>query len=518
MNRCLLTLWASLLISGVNLPAAEISRPPNVLFIMTDQQRWDCLGANGNALIQTPHLDRLAARSANFAHAYVQSPVCVPSRVSFFTGRYAHAHKNRVNYTPLDPAETLLQARLKAAGYRTAAVGKLHYFPPTVEEARRTGFDVVELHDGVSATDRWSDYVKWRQLHDPKKGTYYRALAKDIAPGKNPFRAAIAAEFSDTAWVGARTRHHLEELARTGQPFFLHASFWKPHAPFEVCAPYDAQYDGVKIPLPEQVSAADVRRLLPEPLQKLALRNGKSEAAVDREQVQWIYRSYYGAVSHVDHEIGEILATLERTGQAANTLIIFSTDHGDQLLEHGIMGKNCFFESSVHVPLLVSLPGRVQPGRYAELVEAVDVLPTLLELLGLSEPREVQGRSFAPLIAPMGRRYEPRDAVFSENIIPEVITGGRLDLPFEKGKGVDGVRHPDAKMVRTARWKYNYYPEGFAELYDLQTDPGERVNLAGRAEAHAVEAEMKDRLLRWLTTASETDQIAPRWRVYDPQK
>lgn len=227
-------LWASLLISGVNLPAAENSRPPNVLFIMTDQQRWDCLGANGNALIQTPHLDRLAARSANFAHAYVQSPVCVPSRVSFFTGRYAHAHKNRVNYTPLDPAETLLQARLKAAGYRTAVVGKLHYFPPTAEEARRTGFDVVELHDGVSATDRWSDYVKWRQQHDPKKGTYY--------------------------------------------------------------------------------------------------------------------------------------------------------------------------------------------------------------------------------------------------------------------------------------------PEGFAELYDLQTDPGERVNLAGRAEAHAVEAEMKDRLLRWLTTASETDQIAPRWRVYDPQK
>lgn len=225
-----------------------------------------------------------------------------------------------------------------------------------------------------------------------------------------------------------------------------------------------------------------------------------------------------GAVSHVDHEIGEILDTLERTGQAANTLIVFASDHGDQLLEHGIMGKNCSFESSVHVPLLVSLPGRVQPRRYAELVEAVDVLPTLLELLGLPEPCEVQGRSFAPLIAPMGRRYEARDAVFSENIIPEVITGGRLDLPFEKGRGVDGVRHPDAKMIRTARWKYNYYPAGFAELYDLQTDPGERVNLAGRAEAHAVEVEMKDRLLRWLTTASETDQIAPRWRLQEATK
>jgi arylsulfatase len=503
------------LIVAVGLRAADISKRPNVLFIMTDQQRWDCLGANGNPLIKTPHLDRLAARSANFARAFVQSPVCVPSRVSFFTGRYAHAHKNRVNYTPLDSSETLLQARLKAVGYRTAAVGKLHYFPPTVEEARRTGFDVVELHDGVVITDRWSDYVKWRLQHDPKKSTYYRGLAKDIAPGKNPFRAAISAEFSDTAWVGARTRHHLEELARSGQPFFLHASFWKPHAPFEVCAPYDALYDNVKIPLPEVVSAEEVSRLLPDPLQKLAFRNGRTNSAADREQVQWIYRSYYGAVSHVDHEIGGILDTLERTGQAENTLVIFSTDHGDQLFEHGIMGKNCFFESSVHVPLLVSLPGRVLPGRYRELVEAVDVLPTLLEFLGIPEPREVQGRSFAPLIAAMDRRYEARDAVFSENIIPEVITSGKLDLPFEKGRGVDGIRHPDAKMVRTDRWKFNYYAEGFAELYDLQTDPGERVNLAGRPEWRVMETELKDRLLRWLMSAAETDQIAPRWRLQE---
>lgn len=514
-SPCLALVVLLLLFPAVR--AAEGVRPPNILFIMTDQHRWDCLGANGNRLIKTPHLDRLAARSANFAHAYVQSPVCVPSRISFFTGRYAHAHKNRVNYTPLDRSETLLQARLKAAGYRTAVVGKLHYFPPTAEEAMRTGFDIAEVHDGNVATDRWSAYVKWRQEHDPRKTQNYRALAKDIAPGKNPFRAAIATEFSETAWTGLRTRHHLEELARSGRPFFLHASFWKPHSPFDVCPPYDSLYDDVNIPLPELVTVEDVRRLLPEPLQKLALRSGKIEGAADREQLQWIYRSYYGAISHVDHEIGEILATLERTGQAQNTLIVFSTDHGDQLLEHGIMGKNCFFESSVRVPLLVSLPGRVKAARYTELIETVDVLPTLLEMIGVPEPREVQGRSFAPLIAATGRRYEPRDAVFSENIIPEVITGGRLNLSFEKGRGVDGVRHPDAKMVRTNRWKYSYYPAGYAELYDLDADPGERLNLAGRPESRAIEGEMKDRLLHWLTTASETDQIAPRWLVYEPK-
>ena len=115
---------------------------------MTDEQRWDCVGANGNPRIKTPHLDRLAEQSASFNYAFVQAPVCVPSRVSYFTGRYPHSHRNRVNYTPLDRSEVLMQARLKAAGYATASVGKLHYYPPTKEEALRTGFDFVELHDG----------------------------------------------------------------------------------------------------------------------------------------------------------------------------------------------------------------------------------------------------------------------------------------------------------------------------------------------------------------------------------
>jgi hypothetical protein len=136
-------------------PAAEApARGPDILFIMTDQQRWDCVGANGNKLIRTPNLDRLAARGANFTHAFVSSPVCVPSRISFFTGRYAHSHRNRVNYTPLDRREVLMQARLKGAGYRTGVVGKLHYHPPTRDEAIRTGFDLVELHDAAVGTSK----------------------------------------------------------------------------------------------------------------------------------------------------------------------------------------------------------------------------------------------------------------------------------------------------------------------------------------------------------------------------
>jgi arylsulfatase A-like enzyme len=490
--------------------SADSPRRPNIVFIMTDQHRWDCVGANGNKLIKTPNLDRLAARGANFTHAFVSSPVCVPSRISFFTGRYAHSHRNRVNYTPLDPGEVLLQARLKEAGYQTVAIGKLHYTPPTPDVARHSGWDFVELHDSNAFTDEWSDYVKWRQEHDPQKGINYRAVAKNIPPGKNSFRAALDAEFTDTAWTGLRARHWVTELAKSSQPFFLHVSFWKPHSPYEVAAPYDSMYDDVEIPIPDMANR-DAALNLPPPLRTLALRNGGIKP--DRERMQWAYRSYYGTITHVDHEIGLLLEALDASGAAENTIVVFSSDHGDQLFEHGITDKNCFFEPSVRVPFMASLPGRIKPGNYDHLMETVDLLPTLFELIGLPEPREVQGRSFASLIADTGRTYEPHDAVFSENIIPEVITGGKIDMPFEKGKGVAGTRHPDAKMVRTSRWKYCYYPDGYAELYDILKDPEERTDLAGQAELRDVEFDLRTRILNWLINSSEPDQIADRWVI-----
>lgn len=515
VSRALVALLPSLVLCLCG--GALQARPtrPHILFIMTDQHRWDALGANGNVVLRTPQLDRLAAGGANFTHAFVQAPVCVPSRVSFFTGRYAHAHRNRVNYTPLDTREILMQARLKEAGYATAAVGKLHHTPPTVEAARRTGFDFVELHDAVPTLDRFSSYVAWRRANDVNAvnavnaATHHRALARDIASGRNPYRAAVADEFSETTWTGLRTRHHLRALAGSGRPFFLFSSFWKPHEPFEVPEPFDRMYDGVTIALPARVDRAAIERL-PLPLQKLILR-GDPVYAMDRGRLQWMWRSYYGAISQIDREVGLILDELDRLGLTDDTIVVFSSDHGDQLLEHGLLGKNCFFEASIRVPFIVRFPGRVRPGRYGELVETIDLLPTLFELVGLPEPYENQGRSLAPLIADADRRYQPREAVFSENVIPEVISSGKLDLRFEKGRGVGGIRHPDAKMVRTRRWKYNHYPEGYAELYDLKSDPGEARNLHGHPKFKAVEAELKDRLLHWLTTADESDQIAPRW-------
>ena len=146
-----------------------------------------------------------------------------------------------------------------------------------------------------------------------------------------------------------------------------------------------------------------------------------------------MYRSYYGAISHIDREVGLILDALDDAGVADDTIVVFSSDHGDQMLEHGLMGKNCFFEASIRVPFIVRFPGRVEPGRYEELVESVDLLPTLFELAGLPEPYSSQGRSLVSLISETGEEFVPSEAVFCENVIPEVITGGRIEFEFIKG-------------------------------------------------------------------------------------
>ena len=506
-------------------PERPKARPgsPNILFIMTDQQRYDCVGANGNAIIQTPHLDRLAAESANFSHCFVQSPVCTPSRACFFTGRYAHAHKNRVNYTRLPATETLFPKRLQEAGYRTGIVGKSHLYyeyPPTPDEARRTGFDDVALHDGAGSTDPWSDYVTWRNANDPQKGVPYRKTVEDVperkaqlGPGDNPFRTVIDKQYTDTAWTGMRTREQLKQYAQAGEPFFLFSSYWKPHSPFEVPAPYDSRYSGVEIPLPRRETREHIEAMPPH-LEHMILRDeyrGRPPVfEMDRDRLQWIYRSYYGSITHIDDEVGATLKALEELGLAENTIVIFASDHGDELLEHGHMGKNVLFEGSVRVPFMLRYPGHIKPGAYGELVMAIDLLPTLFDFCGLETPYHTHGMSLAPLVTESDTRYAARDCVFSENVMPEVFA---KVYNFEKGKGVMGVRHPDAKMLRTRRWKYNYYPPGYEELFDLEADPGEFVNLAGDPAHKATRDDMNQRMLDWLITATETDQIAETWQV-----
>ena len=397
-----------------------------------------------------------------------------------------------------------MQKLFHDAGYQTGSVGKLHYFPPTAEHARSTGFDRVLLDDGISATDRYSDYVKWRKSLDPQAAIPYLATAKN---SRNPFRGAIPYEFTPTYWTGAETCRLLREFAASPKPFLLHCSFFKPHAPYTVPEPFDGMYSDIEIPLPRRVTLAEIEKL-PLPVRKQILRF-EPRYAMDRRRLEWIYRSYYGSVSMVDREVGRILEELERSGRARDTIVIFATDHGDQLLEHGLEGKNLFFEASVHVPFLVRFPGRVRPGKYDDLIEMVDVLPSLLQWCGMDIPVRVQGRSFTGLVN--AGAYDPRKVAFAENIIPEVITGEGRDYAYTPGKGIKGIRHPDAKMARTKRWKLNYYPGNGGELYDIENDPGEMRNVYSDVAHQGTVRDLKAAILDWMITSDETDQIAPRW-------
>ena len=249
------------------------------------------------------------------------------------------------------------------------------------------------------------------------------------------------------------------------------------------------------------------------PVRALQARADQPGSDFDRRQALWEVRSYYAAISQIDHQVGQTLQALEDLGLADDTVVIFCSDHGEQLCEHAVTGKNVFFEASVRVPLLVCYPGVVAPGVYDDLVESTDLLPTLFDLCGLGIPPHVQGRSFAARIAAgsRGGSYTPREYVFCENVIPEVLTYNKVNMPYVPGRGVGGILHPDAKMVRSRRFKYCYYVGHGAELYDLQADPLEIHNLAGDPHYASVVDRMKSALLDWMITADETEQIAPRW-------
>ncbi len=484
---------------------------PNILFIMTDEQRYDCVGVNGNRLIQTPHLDALAAESAHFDQCFVQAPVCVPSRQTYFTGRYPHSHRNRVNYTPLPANVKQMQAHLQEAGYVTASVGKLHYYPPTPAFALSTGFDHVLLHEAAH-TDAHSDYVKWLTAQAPDLAGDYRATQP--RPGGNPFRTRLPDELHETTWCGDQTRQMLEKLSGGDRPFFLFSSYWKPHPPFELPDPWASMYDDIDIPTPAPLTEEQVGSY-PLPVQKIIRRGLPPAFQPDASKIKWAYRAYYGAISQIDREVGMTLAKLEELGLGDNTIVIFCSDHGDDMWEHNYRAKSLFFEASIHVPMLIRWLSAIRPGRHDDLIETTDLISTLFELCGLSPPQRHQGRSFAQLLTgrAIGSAYEPRRYVFSENIIPDVVTDETLqiDHPYVPGEGINGIRHPDGKMVRGRRWKYNYYVGHGEELYDLENDPREVNNLAGDASCRPVLEEMKTALLDWLITADETDQIAPRW-------
>jgi arylsulfatase A-like enzyme len=476
---------------------------PNLIFIMTDQQRFDALGANGNDVILTPHIDRLAAGAANLQQYYTNCPVCVPSRCTLFTGRYPHSHGIRENYNLLEAGREFHLFRvLKQAGYRLGYCGKNHL----LEASEFTNFDYTGYMDGEERGPAEkalkAKYAAWRAEIGVPPGTseIWRAGYVHDEPAE-----------ASSAWQTAEAGLRFLREQDNATPFCLCVSFADPHVPHLAFREYFAKYPLDRIRLyPERDGelAGKARRWA---IKHGAFNAGRATAADKKRYIA----IYYAMISWVDTQVGRLLDTLRQRGLAGDTIVVFTADHGEFAFEHGLAKKDLVLvDSLLHVPCLIAWPGRIAPRVVRDaMVEEVDLMPTLLDLMGLDTPFGVQGRSCAPLLR--GEKTVHKDAVFSE-ICPPYLYNKYPDFAaFAAAHGGPGrtpfnVPGDFTKAIRERHWRYIWYGTGEEELYDHRTDPHEQHNRATDADCAQEKTRLKMRLLEWL--ALTEDPLDPNGR------
>jgi len=442
--------------------------------IMTDQQRWDGVGINGNPHIRTPHFDAIARDGISLAHHYTAAMACVPSRACLMTGQ--HTHVNGANYTSrnrwIQPGTPTLPGCFSAHGYFTAGVGKMHSTPWYALD----GFDRRVFME--SQCDAWKgtgedDYgVMMSQLglldktighHTPGFGKAYKSMPCPLPP-----------ELHLDGYTGKRGVDVLEELIAQPKPFFLTVSFTGPHEPFDPPAPYDTMYDPRAMPLGHWRDGE--LNCLPERIYRTIVDMGIEHlnyTAVPEEKKREMIAYYYGKISLIDDCVGRLTDTLKRHGLYEDTIILCTSDHGEYLGDHNTYGKSDFpCESDCRVPLLLKAPGIHGDGKRDTLVSHVDIMPTLLEAAGLPIPSTCQGMPLLPLIR--GEVKDTRDCVVTYS---------------EAGP---------CYRLRTREWAYVYRSEpGHDQLYYLPDDPHELHNLADTAPGAPMQGQLRNRLLAW---------------------
>ncbi|MEM7268920.1 MAG: sulfatase-like hydrolase/transferase [Pseudomonadota bacterium] len=486
----------------------------NILFIMYDQLRWDYLSCAGHPHLETRNMDRVAEMGVRFTNAYVQSPVCGSSRMSFYTGRYASSHGAQWNGFPLRVGEQTMGDHLRKAGMDCWLLGKTHFkvdadgmsrlglSPDSEIGARQAecGFDAFTRDDGLwgqgpdgfydEKRSPYNEYLKSKgyEAENPW-ATFANAAVKDgdIATGwimHNADKPAnIREEDSETAWLTSETLRFMEEA--TG-PWCAHVSYIKPHWPYIVPAPYHAMYGSNHVPAATRHA---VERENPHPVFG-AYQENKIAAALQQDEVrQKVIPAYMGLIKQCDDQLGRILDRLEQTGAIKDTMIVLTSDHGDYLGDHWLGEKDLFHEPSVKVPMLVYDPrpeADAMRGTTCDaLVEAIDLAPTFVEAAGAVPADHIlEGRSLIPWLH--GETPEWRSYAISE-----------FDYSVTPQAAKLGMEPKDARlfMVFDGRWKMMHAEGGFRPmLFDLESDPDEFHDL-GKGEDHQAEI---DRLYVYL--------------------
>ncbi len=491
---------------------------PNILFLMTDQQRYDSLGCYGCACAHTPNLDRLAAEGARFEHDYVDNPICTPSRASMFTGKPLPGHGVYRLYDNLPQDEVLFTRRLQEAGYTTALFGKLHVSSVDFEHNRRhpnDGFDVFELC--IEACLRMDAphqaYAQWLARNHPD---FHARLLQD---GRSVLHHPQ--EVHMTRWAADRTIDFLQRHDRD-KPFFAMMSLFDPHNPYEDYPREMADLiDPAKLPAP----------LVREPgfggLPAAIRREHHGSYLGDfsnftEEDIRRMRLGYHASIAFADQEFGRVLDALEAAGLKDNTLVVFTSDHGDMLGDHGLLVKGAFFyDANVRVPLLLRWPARFSGGRSVPaLVQNHDLAATLLAAAGLA-PDELAG------LMPEARDILPLAAGETERVHDATVCCYR-----NSGLTSEPTRTPywdpplNATMLRTDRYKLNLWhgtddPTG--ELYDMESDPLEQHNLWAEPAHEGVRRELTEHLLQWFArqetrSGSRGGQTLPRVRMQNALK
>ncbi|MDE0942372.1 MAG: sulfatase-like hydrolase/transferase [Alphaproteobacteria bacterium] len=489
----------------------------NILFVMYDQLRADYLGCAGHPTIQTPHIDAFAKTGVLFNRAYCQAPVCGPSRVSFYTGRYVSSHGAGYNNVPFSLDQWTMGDYLAEVGMRSVLVGKTHMASDHAGMKRlqidpvsdlgvwisQSGFEPFERDDGLHPS----------QAVDPNLAynNYLRALGYDsenpwhdfansaegpdgeILSGWNMRHARLPArlpdEHTETPYMTDRAMDFIETAG--DQPWCLHFSLIKPHWPYVAPTPYNDMYGPNQI-LPVNQSVAEMAD--PHPV-VAAFQGHEGSENFRREEVrQTVIPTYMGLITQCDDQFGRLMAFLKEQGRLDDTMIVITADHGDYLGDHGLGEKDLLHEEVARIPMIIYDPDAAADGRRGSvddrLVEAIDLIPTFLDSQGGDlHPHRLEGRSLLPLLRGEGEVTDWRDAVFSET-----------DYAFHPARNALGVA-PDrarAYMVRTEDWKYIFYEGYRPQLFHLAEDPKEQKDL-GTDPGHADQrAELHEKLFHWL--------------------
>ena len=445
---------------------------PNLLVLMSDQHNPHVLGCYGDNVVRTPNLDSLAENGVLFEHHYCQSPLCVPSRMSFMTGRQPSDIRVWSNSCVLPTDVTTFAHSLGAAGYETALIGRMHF-------------------------------VGWDQYHGFEKrpvgsltavhvGAAYPKLTPELRAATGQGRPAVTtAGPGRTAYqlydevVAKATVEYLQEKAKgNDRPFCAVAGFVLPHCPF-VCPKEDWEYYHDKVTLPEMPEGYFENL---HPAIKRWRKNRGVEDLSD-EEIRRGRTGYYGIVTHFDRQVGVVMDALRQTGLDRSTVLIYTSDHGEMAGEHGMWWKSNFYEGAVSVPLIVSCPERFQPGRrVSEIVSLVDIGPTLVELAGAEPIPAATGISLVPL-----------------------LDGENVDWPNEAfSEHYPDKRVPPGRMIRRGRWKLVHYEGERPQLFDLETDPDEFHDLGDDPNHAEISEELHTRVLSDWSAEEMENELARR--------